>query len=465
MNKLFLIFLSTCPLFLNAQFYDFEHNLSDAEKIYGLSQFWSEAKYNFAFFDQTEVNWDSTYQAFIPRVLATKNTLEYYGELDKFCALLKDGHTDIWIGNEISKGQIYIRIFFKNINQRIYVEDIIKSDVEKIPLGSELIKIAGKPVKSFFEKNLFSSISASTEHEKWNEATRAWFYHHLKDTTDNVELELLRPDGETVKHLVRLYTTSSKGKFTKKYPEWQAFAYEALPNDIAKIDFNTFADTIVIEKFKEVLPNLYKSKGIIIDLRKNGGGNSAIGAEILKYFTEQEILHGSVWQTREHKAAYKAWGKGMVMEENFDGWTEEEIAHFTETYEIGKGIHWYKGDTMSFKNDVAAKKIKAPLVILFGNNTGSAAEDFLIILDGIKDRATTIGQKSFGSTGQPISFQLPGGAWARICTKKDTYPDGREFVGYGISPNIFVPETLEEMIENKDNVLDKAIEVLREKMK
>lgn len=43
-------------------------NLSDAEKIVGLSKFWSEASNNFVFFDKTHINWDSTYQAFIPKV-------------------------------------------------------------------------------------------------------------------------------------------------------------------------------------------------------------------------------------------------------------------------------------------------------------------------------------------------------------------------------------------------------------
>jgi len=176
------------------------------------------------------------------------------------------------------------------------------------------------------------------------------------------------------------------------------------------------------------------------------------------------IKLGSLWQTREHKAAYKAWGTGMVMEENFDGWKQDEIDWFMEAYEIGKGIHWFKGDTMTFNNSVTAKKLTVPLVVLLGNGTASAAEDFLVILDGLEGRATTIGQKSFGSTGQPMSFQLPGGAWARICTKKDTYPDGREFVGYGVKPDIFVPLTVEEMIGERDDALAKAVEVLKGKL-
>lgn len=463
MNKLLFILVCCCPLFLNAQFYDLEHNLKDEEKLYGLSQFWSEAKYNFAFFDQTDVNWDSAYQAFIPRVLATKNTYDYYGELEQFCALLKDGHTDIRTPQDIQTGQIYIRIFFKNINHRFYVENVFNGYAEKVPVGSELVKINGYPIKAYLQEKIIPHISASTQHELWNEAINSW-YKILTDSTQTAKMEFIRPDGKVVEHAARLHTKTSRGKFTRNSKKWQPFELHTLANGITKIDLNTFGDTIVVSKFREVLPELYKSKGIIIDLRKNGGGNSGNGAEILKYFTNQKRLIGSLWQTREHKAAYKAWGAGMVMEENFDGWNQESIDWFMEAYEIGKGIHWYKGDTMTFKNNVSAKKLTVPLVVLFGNGTGSAAEDFLVILDGIAGRATTVGQKSFGSTGQPMSFKLPGGAWARICTKKDTYPDGREFVGYGVKPDIFVPLNVEEMIGQRDDALAKALEVLKGKM-
>ncbi len=46
------------------------------------------------------------------------------------------------------------------------------------------------------------------------------------------------------------------------------------------------------------------------------------------------------------------------------------------------------------------------------------------------------GEPTFGSTGQPMLFSLPGGGSTRGCTKKDTYPDGKEFIDYGIQPDI-----------------------------
>jgi C-terminal processing protease CtpA/Prc len=59
---------------------------------------------------------------------------------------------------------------------------------------------------------------------------------------------------------------------------------------------------------------------------------------------------------------------------------------------------------------------------------------------------------------------LPGGALARVCTKQDTYPDGREFVGIGIKPDIEIMPTVSDYLNKKDPVLDKALDYLEQKL-
>ena len=132
-----------------------------------------------------------------------------------------------------------------------------------------------------------------------------------------------------------------------------------------------------------------------------------------------------------------------------------------KSYKVGRRNYWYNGGASTFNNDVTTQRINAPLVVLMGNNTASAAEDFLIVLDGLKKRAVTVGERSFGSTGQPLSFKLPGGGSARICTKRDTYPDGRDFVGYGVKPDVEVRRTVSELISGKDLAMEKALEILK----
>ena len=120
----------------------------------------------------------------------------------------------------------------------------------------------------------------------------------------------------------------------------------------------------------------------------------------------------------------------------------------------------YRADSIALD----AKRIVVPTVLLMGHNTASAAEDFLIYADNQKHMAK-MGENSFGSTGQPLSFELPGGGSARICTKKDTYPDGKEFVGYGIKPDIIVTRTLADYWSKKDPVMEKAVEYLKQQLK
>ncbi|MHC4738152.1 MAG: S41 family peptidase, partial [Planctomycetota bacterium] len=80
-------------------------------------------------------------------------------------------------------------------------------------------------------------------------------------------------------------------------------------------------------------------------------------------------------------------------------------------------------------------------------------------------RATIVGQKSGGSTGQPLQFSfLDGKIRGRICTKRDTYPDGREFVGVGIIPDIEVNPTPDDIIAGRDVVLEKGITILKSKL-
>lgn len=58
----------------------YQENLSSEEKIAGLSRFWSEVKYNFVNFDLIpDLNFDSLYFAYIPKVVKTKSTQEIVG--------------------------------------------------------------------------------------------------------------------------------------------------------------------------------------------------------------------------------------------------------------------------------------------------------------------------------------------------------------------------------------------------
>jgi C-terminal processing protease CtpA/Prc len=70
-----------------------------------------------------------------------------------------------------------------------------------------------------------------------------------------------------------------------------------------------------------------------------------------------------------------------------------------------------------------------------------------------------VGEASGGSTGQPLSFNLPGGGTARVCSKHDSFPDGKEFVGVGVTPDVAAHLTREDLVRGTDSVLDAGLKV------
>jgi len=433
--------------------------ISDTQKLYGLSQFWKEASYNFAYFDKVPtLNWDSTYQAFIPQVLATKTDYEYYRTLQRFCALLKDGHTNVYFPDDMPTGLDFPAVDIKPIGKRPIIVNIDKELEKTIPLGSEIVTVNGVEVIAYAQKELIPYISSSTEHVLWDNALRRLLLGP-KDSTVTVRVKTPMGHLKTVT-VPRGKAPAAWAKPMAQNQKQPLLEFKWLKNDIAYVALNSFSDPKIVDEFKAKLPELYKAKGLLIDIRNNGGGNSRNAAEIVKYLTQAPLLYGSAWKTRENRAAYRAWGAYVSQ----DRAKYESNPFYKEAMDVYDGKKWYLGDTMKIENDIKEPKIAAPVVVLTSYFTASAAEDFLIYLDYLH-RATQVGQKTYGSTGQPLGFELPGGGSARICTKRDTYPDGREFVGYGVLPSVEVNPTVEGYLKGKDEVLEKGISVLQEKIK
>nr|ARK11169.1 hypothetical protein A6C57_13020 [Fibrella sp. ES10-3-2-2] len=443
--------------------------ITDTEKLYGLSTFWSEAKYNFAYFDKARINWDSAYRAYIPQVLATKNDFEYYRTMERFCALLKDGHTNIYGPFSIYKFSTYVPFQYIIIDKKAYVSRVLKGLSDSVPVGSQLLTVNGQPLQQYLEQQVFPYVSASAEHEKWNSAMRR-LWMATADTTTLYPMTLRTPEGKVMTYNSRMFSQRERDGSAwingngSSVPKWQLSTLTMLPGDVARVELNSFGDDKIIDEFKAMLPQLRQAKGIILDIRQNGGGSTGTGAAILYYFTEQKQLLGSTWRTREHRAAYKAWGTYM-MKEAVDTTKLKKDEWYGRSVKTAKGEFWYTPDANTFESDVSDPKLLVPTVILAGNNTGSAAEDMLILVKQLTGRKIPIiGEPSAGSTGQPLPLSLPGGGSARICTKRDTYANGTDFVGIGVLPDIEVKPMVTDLISGHDTVLERAATYLKSQL-
>lgn len=408
----------------------FPLRISKTDRLAGFVRFWSEAKYNFAFFERMpDLDWDKVLAEYLPRIEKAETLAEYGGIMRECAALLRDGHTEYYgfLDRDFT-GSPPIRICCisgKAIIAEVALDAVADAEAKdmlanaNLKPGEEIIKIDGLTVSERLEKQIYPYVCASTPQAR---DLRAYY-------------QLLEGEfGSTATLTIKDMSGSHREVKLKRMGDVPSppngFTFKKI-GDIGYVNLPTFGDRAVADEFDKLAGQLQGLKGLIIDVRMNGGGDDGIGYRIISRLIDTP-LKTPLWKTRQYRPSFRAWGN------------KEK---------------WHEGEPGEVK-PAEKRFFTGPVVVLTSAETCSAAEDFTVVLHAGK-RATIVGEKTNGSTGQPLLIDLPMGAKARICTKWDTYPDGREFVGVGVIPDVEISPTPEDIAKGRDAVLEKGIEVLK----
>jgi carboxyl-terminal processing protease len=395
--------------------------LTDEEKIAGLSRAWSEVRYNFANFDLIpDLDWDATYVAYIPRVRAAQSTLAYYNVLAEFVAKLRDGHTGVSPPDEL-RDRLWAMppIRQRLIGGRIVVVRVGPDAQKLIGVGDEILEVDAKPWQDYAASNVTPYLSASTP----------------QDLTHRIGDRLLTGAAGSI---VTLTIRDSRGALKTVQLERapiakrlrvvsNAFEMRMLPGNIAYVALNDFGTPEAADEYDRHYDEIAKADALILDVRNNGGGDSDVGYRVLSTLTAVTTP-----ATRAQKMVYRPTDRARRLAQALE-FEESELTP-----------------------DPKKRLYTRPVAVLIGPATYSAAEDFLVAWKMMK-RGSTIGSPSGGSTGQPLHLSLPGGGSMRICTKRDRFANGEEFVGVGIKPDIEVQNTFEDVRTGRDRVLEAAV--------
>ena len=188
-----------------------------------------------------------------------------------------------------------------------------------------------------------------------------------------------------------------------------------MPKDISYIRLSPFISRNASKEFADILTNSPDKKAFIIDLRSNPGGllSNAV------YISDMFLNGGDIVSTVDR-----------------DG---------------------YKETTKAVRGVLTTK----PVVVLLNKGSASASE---IFSGAIKDnkRGVLVGTQSFGKGLVQEINKLPDNAGINITIQKYLTPNGTDIHKKGITPDVVV-ELTEEDIKNKNDVqLKKAIEIAQE---
>jgi len=185
-----------------------------------------------------------------------------------------------------------------------------------------------------------------------------------------------------------------------------------VPEDICYIRLSSFISRNAAKEVAEIINNNKDKKAFIVDLRSNPGGllSNAI------YISDMFLNGGAIVSTVDR-----------------DG--------YKETQKATSGILTTK-----------------PLVVLLNKGSASASEIFSGAMKDNK-RAVLVGTQSFGKGLVQEINKLPNNAGINITIQKYLTPNGTDIHKKGITPDVVV-ELTDDEVKNKDDVqLKKAIEV------
>lgn len=192
---------------------------------------------------------------------------------------------------------------------------------------------------------------------------------------------------------------------------------------VGYIKLNQFGDNTNGE-WNEAVDNIKKAydrseiTGMVLDLRDNPGG----------------YLDGAVYTASE----FLPKGRLVVKQESSVG--------ESKTYNVNR----------------EGKLLDIPLVVLLNKGSASASE---ILAGALRDydRATIVGEKSFGKGSVQEAIDLPDGAGLHVTVAKWILPDGEWINSKGITPAVIVENKLKEgdtLTRETDAQLEKAIQEL-----
>ena len=406
----------------------YQPNLSAAEKVAGLSKMWEIAKYNFVYFDHLPgFDWDKVYLDYLPRVQATPSTLAYFRLLQTFYAQLHDGHTGVWTKDGPLADSVYggLPLRAHLVEGRVLLRDVRSDSLRRTGLvpGLEIVQIDGQPTVAYADRAVRPYQSGSTPQ---NVDVQTYVYNLLRGPK-NRPVRLTFRDARG-----RQFTRVLPRSGYRKPPPTVPVRLRFLPGNVAYLQVNEFETDAGLQRFAAAFDSIKTTSALIIDLRQNGGGNSGNGWNILGYLTDHAFRMGT-YQSRLYSAVGRARGEGVRYEDLYKD----------ATWDPAGGNKLYT----------------KPVAVLISGETFSAAEDFCSAYVGLR-RGALVGEATGGSTGQPLAFSLPGGIMARVCTKRDAYPDGTEWNGIGILPTVPVRPTVAALQAGRDPVLEAALRTL-----
>jgi hypothetical protein len=329
--KITSIFITSILIFSAACEEPFIGKDLDDDAVTSFNFLWSELDQKYSFFDLKQIDWDSIYQVYQPRVNNGMSREELFNVMAEMLNTLRDGHVNLRSEFNISKYEGWFLNYPPNFNRELILYNYLGADY----------KITGP----FLHKEI---------------------------------------------------------------------------NGVGYVRYSSFQSPVSDENLDYIFDTYKNSKGIILDIRGNEGGNPANGFKILqRIITDKRLVY---------RHAFKS-GPG-----------HDDFEPFLDVY-------------LEPKMDVVRYNKK--VVVLTNRLVYSAANYFAAMCKVYE--IPLIGDQTGGGGGVPSGSELPNGFHVNYSSSICLLPDGYN-IETGVPVDLKVDMTKEDELEGKDTIIETALQ-------
>ncbi len=387
-------------------------------RLLALYRYWNIIQYYFPYKNLIEEDWKNVLEEFIPKIIEANNETAYTLTLLELIGRVHDTHANIWGNYKALNNHFGLRFaaakltFIENkpVVTGFYDEKLGKQT--GLEIGDVISMINNKPIEAIVKDRLKYAPASNYPTKLRNIAASL-----LRTNDSTIIIEFIKNDKVMIQ---TLKTFDSKEINLESTHQVSDTFFKLIDKDIAYIDNGSLKKRFLPKIWREI----EKTKGVIIDIRN-------YPSDFPIYALSDYLLPRSTSFTKLTKGSIENPG----------------LFTFTKPIKVGKrNTNYYKGK----------------VVILVNEITQSSAE-FHTMAYRVHPNTVVIGSTTAGADGNISQFYLPSGINTWISGIGVYYPDGKETQRIGIIPDIELKPTIRGIREKRDELLEKAIEIIDRK--
>lgn len=368
--------------------------------------------------DMRGVDWEEARETFRPQAAGARTEADFYAVMRRMIARLQDPHTRVFAPGESMDWRVSrfvaVGVTLREIGGELVVTGVMEgSEAARagVRAGDSVTGVDGEPVSAVIARRMQEQTAETATTARFLAVTK------LFDGPRDSFVTVTFSSASAPEKRVRL-----RREVRARAPSLRV---RRAAGDVGVVQFNIFTPEIAAQLVREFRDELGKARGVVLDLRDNGGGEAEAMADIASLFLPQGRSLG-VFTDRAGRVRLEPHTRAALL-----------------------------------STAQAPPNFRGRIVVLTGAKTASASEVFVAALKEA-ERARVVGEKSCGCVlGIRRRHTLGDGGVLDVSEMDYRTPRGARLEGAGVVPDEVITPTRRDLQAGRDPALERAVEILK----